>query len=289
MTTDETTDRTAALIALIAETHVHPGVGQTTGAIDLPVARERVTDFPFIPGSSVKGAFRVWVEERAAGLDVETLFGKEPNGGDAGASGQAGQLLLSDARLLLLPVRALTDAFKWVTCPDILRRLQRDMARAGHDAPGWTVPDVVAGAYLGLGTENDRLGLEEREFDHAGNVPGDLIKALAQFTGQPEDLMRNRLVVLSDSDFTWFARYALPVMARNVLDADKTSQNLWYEETLAPDTIMYLLVGQRNKGAVSALAAALDAAPYIQIGGNETIGQGWFRMQAFEGGRDGQA
>src|SRR5208282_3302509 len=44
------------IVGLVAETSIHPGAGQSSGIIDLPVAREAATDYPFVPGSSVKGA-----------------------------------------------------------------------------------------------------------------------------------------------------------------------------------------------------------------------------------------
>src|SRR5258708_12458068 len=37
---------------------LHAGTGQSVGAIDLPIARERPTGIPLIPGSSIKGALR---------------------------------------------------------------------------------------------------------------------------------------------------------------------------------------------------------------------------------------
>jgi CRISPR-associated protein Cmr4 len=41
----------AMMLGLLAETPIHPGSGQDNGAIDLPVQRERTTDYPVIPGS----------------------------------------------------------------------------------------------------------------------------------------------------------------------------------------------------------------------------------------------
>ena len=46
----------SAVIGLLAETSIHPGTGRSTGVVDLPVAREAATDYPFIAGSSLKGA-----------------------------------------------------------------------------------------------------------------------------------------------------------------------------------------------------------------------------------------
>lgn len=293
MSEDKT--KQSAIITMVAETHIHAGVGQSTGALDLPVARERATDYPFIPGSGIKGAFRVWAAERASGLKVDELFGKEGSD-DKGGDGGAGNLLCSDARLLFLPVRCLSDAYKWVTCPVILKRFMRDCARAGVPCAmsDMTVTDPGKSKYFGKGADNSWLGLEEREFQCAGAVGDTIITALAKIAGIDETNLKERLVILSNKDFTWFARYALPIMARNVLSEDgkKKSKNLWYEESLAPDTVMYVLFGER-KSAVTAITTAIGTAKYIQIGGNETIGQGWFKMAKYpaaplnEGGDNG--
>ena len=43
-------------------TPTHPGAGTSTGAIDLMLQREVTTNFPFIQGSSIKGAVRSYLE-----------------------------------------------------------------------------------------------------------------------------------------------------------------------------------------------------------------------------------
>lgn len=281
----EAISMTATIVTLVAETHIHAGVGQSTSALDLPVAREKTTHFPFIPGSGVKGAFRVWGTEKAVGLDCKTLFGNA-SGDDLGNDSGAGTLLCSDARLMLLPVRCLSDAYKWVTCPAILRRLVRDGTRAGYAAFNWSPPIPNDGTYFGVGDQGRWLGLEEREFECAGAIDTSVIAALEAFVGPEMAVdMGKRLVILSDKNFTWFAQYALPVMARNSLDENKISDGgLWYEETMAPDTILYATFGERRPGAVKSFAAAIAAAPYVQMGGNETIGQGWFKMVPYTRG-----
>ncbi len=268
------------LLGLMAQTHVHVGIGQATEGVDLPVARERATQWPFIPGSGVKGAFRVWAREQAGlGAEVNALFGREgADTGDDGDDGDAGGLLFSDARLLLLPVRALVKGARWVTSPGLLRRLIRDMERAGQ-TPGFAAPELARGQFLGADTDK-WLGLEEREFEKAGDVAPDLIAALAPITGEDEAWLRERLVILHDDDFVWFARYALPVSARNKLDDNKRVKDgaLWYEESLAPETCLYTLVGERKAGTLGKFIPGLERAPHVQMGGNETIGQGWFRI-----------
>ena len=88
-----------------------PGAGQSSGFVDLPVAREAATGYPVIVGSSYEGGVvgaardRGW-SDRMSG--THGVFGKHDN---------AGGLLVSDARLLLLPVRSLTSHFMWVDLP----------------------------------------------------------------------------------------------------------------------------------------------------------------------------
>ncbi|WP_321338130.1 type III-B CRISPR module RAMP protein Cmr4 [uncultured Cohaesibacter sp.] len=276
-----------AIVSLMAETHIHSGIGQSTGTLDLPVARERTTYYPFIPGSAVKGAFRVWADENERLKDkVDDLFGtKSQSVKDEAAVDGAGKLLFSDARLLLLPVRSLSDAFKWVTCPAILKRLERDINRSGK-LYSFCIQPIEEGKYLGAGQHGSWLTLEEREFKCKNKIDVSIIKLLVPLTGETQAVIERRLVIIPDDDFTWYARFALPVMARNVLnEKTKISENLWYEESLAPDTVMYLLLGERKPDCISVVTDTLveNKAKYIQMGGNETVGQGWFHMRHFIG------
>lgn len=256
------------IFGLLAETFIHSGSGQSAGAIDLPVMRERTTGYPFIPGSSIKGALKDAAESN--GLDIDKLFGKQEN---------AGALLVGDARLVLLPVRSLSSPYRWVTCPLLLERLDRDLKRAGRT--GLSVPSVDDEKAVAVeGTGN--LFLEERQFEITDRSNEGLIlalKPLIKHESARERLAR-QLVVIHDDDFAWFANYALPVHARNVLDENKkTSKNLWYEEALATDTLLSLIVGERHDGAVGDLADFLKDDGYLQVGGNETVGHGWFAVQ----------
>ena len=264
------------ILGLLAETSIHPGAGQTGGAIDLPVAREAATNYPFVAGSSLKGA--LLDTARQGGKEegeLEHIFGKQD---------RAGGLLVSDARLLLLPVRSLTSAYRWVTCPHLLERLARDLKRSGLGSAPEELPSIKEEHYLGGG--NGPLLLEERSFK-SGSTSGDTaleswIKVIGNLMGDSVVATRleNQFVALNDNDFAWFARYGLAVQARNVLDGKKRSLNLWYEETLPPDTFMYALLAERDvsANAIKPLVELFENRPYLQVGGNETIGQGWFNV-----------
>jgi CRISPR-associated protein Cmr4 len=209
--------------------------------------------------------------------DRDQVFGKSDN---------AGSLLVSDARLLLLPVRSLSSAYKWVTCPHLIERYARDTLRGGG-APGAPHCVVAQGNYLGAG--EGPLFLEERQFGPGGALPGGLEKLLAPLI--PHATTRARLagqiVVLNDDDFAWFARYGLAVQARNVLDPQtKASLNLWYEEALPSDSLFYALLAERGDDAIARVRKLFVERAYLQVGGNETVGMGWFAV-AFPGAHGG--
>ena len=259
------------MLGFLAETPVHPGTGRGMGVVDLPVAREAATDYPVLVGSSLKGALRD-KKRRHDGADesADLLFGKQD---------RAGNLLVSDGRLLLLPVRSLTSQYRWATCPHLIERYRRDLARADlTPLPGQ--PNVECS---NASTKADgHLFLEERQFSVASPPPTELIQALEPLMLHEETRARlpEQLAVLHDRDFVWFARYGLAIQARNALeDETKKSQDLWYEETLPPDTVMYALVASRTGDPAADMESLFsDSDPYLQVGGNETVGQGWFAV-----------
>ena len=254
------------VLGFLAESAIHCGAGRSAGIIDLPIAREAATDYPFVAGSGLKGALR----DRARSLartDIDDLFGKQD---------QAGKLLVSDARLLLLPVRCLTGSYRWVTSPLLLERYRRDLARCGI-ASKWKVPEIGPAKVLASGSGT--LYMEERELVIIGAPPEEVIQAIAPLVRHPETSARlkSQLAIVGNDALAWFCRYAVPLQARNVLDdTTKRSVNLWYEESLPPDTLLYTLVTARDEGARKAVSAIFpDVDPYLQIGGNETVGHGW--------------
>ncbi len=264
------------ILGLLAETPIHPGAGRSVGVIDLPVAREKATDYPVIVGSSVKGALLETARQREMPApDRERIFGKQES---------AGALLVSDIRLLLLPVRSLDLPFRWITCPHLIERCVRDLVRAGQapDEPSqrlWSDLKLAAGTCASDG--GGAIFLEERRFDVRHALPGPLVELLRRFIRHPETAKRldRQLVVLADEDFAWFARYGLTITARNQLDSDtKVSKNLWYEETLPPDSVLFGMLAERDTGVLDEMRRQFEKNPYLRVGGNETVGQGWLAV-----------
>lgn len=278
-----------ALLGLRAETSIHAGAGKAVGVIDLPIMREAHTSWPVVFGSAVKGAMRAKAEQ--VGLpQLIDVFGPDTKN----ASEHAGALAVGDARLLLLPVRSLTTHFKWVTCPALLRRAAADVQRMSlkphhFDAKGLLTKDEDA-------ITPDHAGglfLEEFHFTAKKADLGALINWLAAFVGEDfKPLLQQQLVIVNDDVFGHLAQYATPVTPHIAIEKEsKTVKDgaLWYEETLPPETILYLCLAaeaSRRKGAEHSADTLLQATlslfpaqhPYLQLGGNETVGMGWCRV-----------
>jgi CRISPR-associated protein Cmr4 len=292
------------MLGLLADSFIHPGSGQDEGAIDLPVAREKPTDYPFVPGSGVKGALRdkAWLRKYAAlshgktGSATEHDDWKQKADSETtpiyGDQNRAGNLILSDAKLLLLPVRSLTTAYVWLTCPHLLERYARDCARLGApvEAPALAPEDGQIVMAKGAG----KLFLEEWVFERVAKKDeiGKLVALLGPLVADASARARlpKQLGVVSDQRFAWFARHGLPIMAHNKLSEAKTSENLWYEETLPPDTLLYAIALGRRHDTLAHLTGAQNGLfkerPFLQLGGNETVGQGWLKVTWVNGQGD---
>lgn len=290
------------LITLFTETSLHPGTGQGTGIVDLPVQRERHTEFPIIPSTGLKGSLREAAEHTwgRRSPEVTALFGPEPRGGADSADLHAGAVGFADARLLAFPVRSSHEVFLWVICPLVLARLARDLAMIwpGTTLSGVSTPDAET-AYPATAGFPDQILLEDLTFavPHgldaswsalatilAGLLPGG--DAHREYRGK----FTKHLTLIPDNDFKDLTLRATQVTARIALNERKTTTggvgNLWYEETIPADTLLYTVLRPEpprppTRDVLDAarvrtkLLEMITNAPYLQLGGNETVGHGW--------------
>ncbi|MGZ5027282.1 MAG: type III-B CRISPR module RAMP protein Cmr4 [Methylobacter sp.] len=293
------------LITLQAITFLHPGTGQTTGVVDLPVQREVHTGYPMFASSGFKGSLRdkaeqLWTKDNKK--DIETLFGSPVNGDDSNTS--AGAFSITDARILAFPVRSLQQVFVWVTCPMVIQRLLRDIELIGYGKPEITLNDALAlieaEALVATGSPlKDLLILEDVNFNVTANKTVDaIVELLTPLLDDQAGFDGKRLVVIPNDDFQHLVRYATQISARIQLNDRKTTDgdggNLWYEETLPPETVMYALALCHAPRKKESAETAQDMAKklqdllsdrFLQIGGNETVGQGWCCVKVNAGGR----
>ncbi|AMX84692.1 type III-B CRISPR module RAMP protein Cmr4 [Geobacillus subterraneus] len=284
---------------LHAVTSVHAGSGSEIGLVDLPIQREKHTGFPKIESSSLKGAVRYHMvqalpEEKK---ELDLIFGADR--GEESVT-QASAIALSDARVLLFPVKSLRGVFAWITCPHVLERWNQEMSihqetiskeNAFQPLPV-PAPNTVSSDRLMA--VNGRIVLEEYTFDVTiSREAQQLAEQLATLIGEYSRLrLPERLVVLSDDDFVDFVKLSTEVNARiRISHETGTVDNgaLWYEENVPPETFFYsfLYIGHARGNGINGLTTANDIEQYLvksgkfpsvfQLGGNSTLGRGMMR------------
>lgn len=278
-----------ALLFLHALTGLHPGSGAALDVVDLPVQRERHTNWPLIPGSSLKGVMRAVTRPEQDTGRWTAVFGPDTTHADK----HAGSVAVTDARVLAFPVRSLKGVFAWVTCPAVLHRFRQDAMLAGQADSLPELPPAVAEGTLycadgPLVIDGAFVMLEEFDFRRVGGQ-ADWAAALADRVTADDALrarIRTHLVIASDDDFSHFVTYATEVTARIGLDPETKTVNkgaLFYQEVLPPETLFYAVLlgearsadGWRISGREALDWLAERLPPIIQIGGDETIGRGF--------------
>ena len=284
-----------ALLLRTSETPLHAVSGQSVDGIDLPIQRVAHTDWPCVYGSAVKGALRAHAEQRLGGkaAAITDLFGPDHGGASERDTSHAGALLVGDATLLALPVRSLQSCFKWVTCPQALTRFARTVERLGLALALPAITPPTRDKALGQG--DAKLFLEEFRFEQSPEACiAALAKALAPLSGGAleEATLAQRLVVVHDDIFSFLTRNATSVQPQIAIDSTtKTVKDgaLWFEETLPPETLLYVpltATASRRKGSALTAAQVLEqfeqllpaGKNWLQLGGNETTGMGWCRV-----------
>ena len=263
------------IMTIFTRTPLHVGAGSSVGAIDQPVIRERHTGFPVIPGSAVKGVLR----DYAAGQDIpdiEMLFGHEPKGKDDKA--YAGAIGFGEARLLAFPLRSAKGSFALATCPLALSRFARD-AEKSYAVP--QVKDNECLAATAVKLDGNKVALEEYVFDATGDFPNDWAECLSTLL---DDVVlreaKTHFVLLSDGDFSYFAKNACQVQHHNKID-DKTGtvvdKALFNTETVPSETLFYApFHAIKNDCADNALFKHFtEAERLLQFGGDGTTGLGF--------------
>jgi CRISPR-associated protein Cmr4 len=285
-----------AILGLWAQTSLHAGAGQShAGVIDLPIQREVHTGWPVVFGSGVKGALRA-MAEASADEDkrswIQDVFGPSTSS----ASDHAGSISFGDARLVALPVRSLTGHFKWVTCPALLSRHVEDRCRAEASC-SLALPSIGSDKAL-TASKQPKVYLQEYLFDGEQRPEVDeAAKILAGLISHKDavEQLRQQLVILNDERFAQICRFATQVEAKIAIDSETKTVSqgaLWYEESLPPDSLLCVQLhahdarsgsGRSSAEMLEVLTAGFRGdSPYLQLGGNETVGMGWCKVAVIQ-------
>lgn len=290
----------AALLFLYTESPLHAGTGASISAVDLPIQRERTTQYPIVAGSGIKGALRSQ-SVSTNDADKAAIFGPESIKKDEDS--YAGAVSLGEARLVLFPVRSLFGVFVYVTSSLIVARLMRDGQRAGVIGAGALNISTLAEdkALVTTGSEvaqNGKVVLEEFSFDATGDTTtaqiADWLADNALPSGPEYDYwrakLRKSLVILPENSFRDFVINSTEISTHVRLDASsKTAAAgaLWTQEALPADVLLMCNVIAHNvRGGKSTTLTTPDSVlawlsdpahlnPRLQLGGDETTGQGF--------------
>jgi CRISPR-associated protein Cmr4 len=289
----------ATIMSLYAISPVHAGSGSSMGVVDLPIQRERHTNWPHIQASGVKGAMRHHFEkfksnitnpDQQAQLEqiTEKIFGTDQYGDDGTLPGA---IAVSDAKLAAFPIRSSKSPFVWITCPAVLKRMLMDLALTGRSQdPDLTIPMprqgeaiVIAGGTT-MKPGNDIL-LEDYQVV-VSEVDFPLPDAMIPFFKKAD-----RLLLVSDDVFNYGVSHCTEIRTQIKID-DRTGTtvdgSLRYEEVLPADSLMYVVLfyGSTRDADTTVPADMLITylkddviKSHIQIGGDETLGYGLFQIE----------
>lgn len=287
-------------VFLYAVSPVHMGAGTAAGVIDNPIQRERHTGHPSFAGSGIKGAMRHgWQGNQD---EASAIFGPQARSSEL----HAGAISFGDAQLVAFPVRSLRGSYVYAASPQTLARAARLLGLTGHPVE-WKIPQVKQGHCLTSHADvlaDGKLHLEAFEYTAADSANGDLKAIAADLAGralphgEAYDFFREKLardmVLLSDTDFDYFAEYATLVEPHVRIDSTTgTAQEggLFYSENLPPEALLIApLMASKTRGKGSTMEAGDVLArvrermdgKLLQFGGDATTGRGLVMARVLE-------
>jgi len=279
-------------------TPLHIGAGQGLGHVDLPIVREAHTNFPYIPGTSLKGALRnleinqvararverpSQVEERLKSdqkeediLRLAKIFGVAGEGAEEGKEVGAGKVLFSDAFIVLFPVKSAKGIFSLTTCPYAINRFFELLGVEQR------VKDVPEGKVKVLSTKdhknliNNKLLLEEFVFEaEESEELKKFVELVGTFVGEEN---KRRIVCVNDTDFMDFVSNYTEVQTHIKINLDTGTVEegaLWTEEYIPAESVFaFSLVFLED----------IDFSPptTFHLGGDITTGKGFVKVQRLE-------
>jgi CRISPR-associated protein Cmr4 len=284
---------------LHAVSPLHVGAGRGVGYIDLPVVREKVTNWPYIPGSAVKGVtadhFHATEDARAKDTELSAAFGLADNS-DTGAGANSGSLVFSDASIACLPIRSFYGTFAWITSPMTLKCLRAHRKPETLPVqPGDEEAFTPAGSVIAKKEKENaapKIYLEDIDLEAKENATlqkwGDFLAGEVFAEDMDwQKIFKERLVLVNDDLFTFLCETGTEVSARiRIEDGTKTVAKgaLWYEEFLPVETLLAGVVwcdrvyGGDGKPTERQLMERFCKNPLdLQIGGKATTGKGRVR------------
>jgi len=280
-------------------TPLHIGAGQGLGHVDLPIVREAHTNFPYIPGTSLKGALRnleinqvarargekpSQVEERLKFdqkeediLRLAKIFGVAGEGAEEGKEVGAGKVLFSDAFIVLFPAKSAKGIFSLTTCPYAINRFFEllGVEQRVKDVPEGKVKVLSTKDHKNL-INNNKLLLEEFVFEaEESEELKKFVELVGTFVGEEN---KRRIVCVNDTDFKDFVSNYTEVQTHIKIDLNTGTVKegaLWTEEYAPAESVFaFSLV----------FLEEINFSPptTFHLGGDITTGKGFVKVQRLE-------
>lgn len=218
---------------ITAKTNLHVGneSGGEFSIIDKAIQRDPLTGLPCINSSSLKGAIKEYCVHEARLSNVKDIFGSDVDkDGKVKPDTQKGDARFFDAKILYLPHQGAPQESE-----------NKDML------------------FHYVTTDNIKRMMVERVklFDE-------------KFTEEKIIAPKGTVITVRDERFDEYCHEDnLPIIARNVLENGE-SKNLWYEQVLPSETVLYTIIREKNDALLKALNGKI-----VQIGAGATIGYGY--------------
>jgi CRISPR-associated protein Cmr4 len=291
-----------SICTLYAVSPIHAGSGASFAAVDLPIQRERHTNWPHVQSSGVKGAMRAHYRDFAADKSlINFLFGYDRDDAahhDAYNSRRQenerfdvkdnfpGAVSFSDAKLLAFPIRSSIAPFVWLTSPSVLKRLSSDLSFVGLASIDGIPPINGENALCLAGGISGNVILEDMVVNVAsGDVPNLIHDGFPRL---------DKLLLVSDEVFKYAVDSCTEIQTQIKIVSETgtaASGALRYQELLPADSVLYSVVYYSRAVFDNALQSETIRGHvedviknYMQIGGDETLGRGICKINWIAGG-----
>jgi CRISPR-associated protein Cmr4 len=300
----------ASALFIYTVTPLHAGSGASVGVVDLPIQREKLTNYPIIQSSGVKGALRDLAEKLGVS-DVEIVFGPKKE-----AEKHGGALFFTDARVLLFPVRSLKGVFGWITCPAVLEKFKRDMnllkinqknITALEELEAIKIPEIKKENEVCIPNGSNlevygKVVLEEFSFDvengenraNADKLAEWFAKyTLPKYEEKKENYwtkkLKTDLIIVHDNVFRDFVQFSTEVITRiKIGETGTVAEGPWDVENLPSETLLYSIALAMDSRAIddqgkpikkaqdvlNSISNIISKVSIVQFGGDETLGRG---------------
>jgi CRISPR-associated protein Cmr4 len=294
-------------------TPLHIGAGQGLGHVDLPIVREAHTNFPYIPGTSLKGALRnlkikevaekrgekpSQLEEKLTNKDkfdpedrdilrLAKIFGTAGEVAEQykeeieeGKEVGAGKVLFSDAFIVLFPVKSAKGIFSLTTCPYVINRFFELLGidQRVEDVPGGKVKVLNTNGHKNLIKYNNKYKLLLEEFVFEAEESEELNKFVELVGTFIEEEKKQRIVCVNDTDFMDFVSNYTEVRTHIKINLDTGTVDrgaLWTEEYVPAESVFAFSL-------VFLEEISFSPPTTFHLGGDITTGKGFVKVQKLE-------